>query len=56
MAATPVIMCDEDDRITYWNKGAEAVYGWNGEEAIGQRITELLHSVLPEPMRRSSAN
>jgi PAS domain S-box-containing protein len=50
MAATPVIMCDEDDRITYWNKGAEAVYGWNGEEAIGQRITELLHSVLPEPI------
>jgi len=51
MAAAPVIMCDEDDRITYWNKGAEAVYGWNEEEAIGQHLTELLHTVLPEPIQ-----
>lgn len=51
MAAAPVIMCDEDDRITYWNKGAESVYGWNEEEAIGQHLTELLHTVLPEPIQ-----
>ena len=51
MAAAPVIMCDEEDRITYWNKAAEAVYGWNAQEAIGQQITELLHSVLPEPIQ-----
>ena len=51
MAAAPVIMCDEDDQITYWNKGAEAVYGWNEHEAMGQHITELLHSVLPEPIQ-----
>jgi PAS domain S-box-containing protein len=51
MAAAPVIMCDEDDRITYWNKRAESVYGWNEEEAIGQHLTELLHTVLPEPIQ-----
>ncbi len=51
MAAAAVIMCDEDDRITYWNKGAESVYGWNEHEAIGQHITELLHTVLPEPIQ-----
>ena len=51
IAAAPVIMCDEDDRITYWNKAAEAVYGWKEEEAIGQCITELLHTVLPDPIQ-----
>ena len=50
IAAAPVIMCDEEDRIVYWNKGAESVYGWTSDEAIGKGITELLHTVFPEPI------
>ncbi len=31
-----------DDRIiTYWNKGAERLYGWTAEEAIGQPVDIL---------------
>jgi PAS domain S-box-containing protein len=32
-----------DRRISYWNKGAERIYGWTGAEARGRRIDELLH-------------
>jgi len=32
-----------DDRITYWSKGAERVYGWSAAEAAGKSSHELLH-------------
>ena len=34
--------------ITYWNKGAEELYGWGTNEAIGRDPGELLRSELPE--------
>ena len=36
-----------DERITYWNKGAERLYGWSSEEAIGKSPHELLHTEFP---------
>ncbi|MGB3310167.1 MAG: PAS domain-containing protein [Nodosilinea sp.] len=36
--------------ITYWNQGAARRYGWSAAEAIGQPATELLKTILPEPM------
>jgi len=32
-----------DNKIQYWNKGAEHVYGWSVEEAIGQNVNQLLY-------------
>ena len=32
----------EDQRITFWNAGAERLYGWSAEEAIGRPIGELI--------------
>ncbi len=34
--------------ITFWNKGAEELYGWSSNEAIGRNPGELLGSELPE--------
>ena len=36
-----IFICDTNLIITGWNKGAEKIYGWKVEEAIGQS-TELL--------------
>jgi diguanylate cyclase (GGDEF)-like protein/PAS domain S-box-containing protein len=36
-----VISIDLDARVRHWNRGAERLYGFSAEEAIGQRAYEL---------------
>src|SRR5690348_714266 len=36
--------------ITYWNEGAERLYGWTRSEAIGREPAELLGSIYPIPL------
>lgn len=36
--------------ITYWNRGAQELYGWSAEQAVGKRSHELLRSIFPEPL------
>jgi two-component system, cell cycle sensor histidine kinase and response regulator CckA len=44
-----VFVRDMDGRITYWNRGAEDLFGWTADEALGQVAHELLQTVWPEP-------
>ena len=37
-----IIVHDFNWRITFWNQGAEATYGWSAAEALGQNIRELI--------------
>ena len=37
-----IFVRDMNDVITYWNRGAQELYGWTAEEAIGKRAHELL--------------
>ncbi len=37
--------------ITYWNEGAERLYGWTRAEAVGRRPVDLLGSVYPIPLQ-----
>ena len=39
-----------DDRITFWNRGAEKLYGWTRREVLGKPIQEILESELPQPL------
>lgn len=39
-----------DERITYWNKGAERLYGWTRDEALGISPHELLRTRFPVPL------
>ena len=50
LAHDAVIIRDINDRITYWNKGAERLYGWK-EEAVRDKVThEQFQTVFPEPL------
>ena len=42
-----------DDRISYWNQGAERLYGWTKEEARGRFTHELLRTRFPLPLPES---
>lgn len=36
-----IMVCGLDNRVTYWNKSAELLYGWTAAEAVGHLRTEL---------------
>ncbi|WP_413195488.1 ATP-binding protein [Pararobbsia alpina] len=38
-----------DDVITFWNRGAEALYGWNRDAAVGKVSHRLLKTRFPVP-------
>jgi PAS domain S-box-containing protein len=50
LANDAIVIFDLNDRITYWNKGAERLYGWERKEALGQQIHTLLKTVYPIPL------
>ncbi len=43
-----IIVRDAEDRVTYWNQGAEKIYGYTREEALGKVIYDLLKTEHPE--------
>jgi PAS domain S-box-containing protein len=45
-----IILCDMQGKINYWNHGAETLYGWPKQQAVGSLISELLQSHLPIPL------
>jgi PAS domain S-box-containing protein len=50
LANDAIFVRGADDRISYWNEGAERLYGWTREEAIGQSPHDLLGTEFPVPI------
>ena len=38
-----IVVRDLDNRIRYWGRGAERLYGWTAEEAVGRSVQELTY-------------
>jgi len=41
-AQDAILVCDLNYEILFWNKGAERVYGWPAEAALGRNIVDLI--------------
>ena len=50
LSSDAIIVRDDSDRVTYWNKGASDLYGYTREEALGRVTHELLRTEFPEPL------
>lgn len=42
-ATDAILVRDLNHIITFWSRGAESIYGWSGDEAIGQPVHALLY-------------
>jgi len=50
-----IFVRDMNDVITFWNRGAEELYGWLSDEAIGKKSHELLRTVFPAALAEINA-
>jgi PAS domain S-box-containing protein len=50
-----IIFRQLDGTITYWNRGAQELYGWRAEDAIGKRSHDLFLTVFPIPIEKIEA-
>lgn len=45
-----ILVRDAKDRIVYWNRGAEQMYGFAAAEVLGQSVHQVLRSDHAQPM------
>jgi two-component system, cell cycle sensor histidine kinase and response regulator CckA len=45
-AQDAILVCSLDDRIQYWNEGAERIYGWAADEVVGRGIKDVFGSEI----------
>jgi PAS domain S-box-containing protein len=50
-----VFVRDMNDIITYWNLGAEELYGWKRDEAVGRVSHQLMKTIFPAPLAEITA-
>jgi PAS domain S-box-containing protein len=46
-AKDAILVHDLENRISFWNKSAERLYGWSAQEAVGQVLDDLLRHSDP---------
>ncbi|MGA2226273.1 MAG: PAS domain-containing protein, partial [Syntrophobacteraceae bacterium] len=52
LAHDAIFVVDSADVVSFWNKGAEDLYGFTTEQAIGNIAYELLQTRFPESLEQ----
>jgi PAS domain S-box-containing protein len=47
-----IFVHDMNGTVKYWNRGAEELYGWPAEQAVGRVIQELLKTIFQVPLEQ----
>ena len=55
LAGDAIFVHGLDHTIQFWNRGAEKIYGWTRDEAVGKHKPTLLHAEFPEPLEEIEA-
>jgi PAS domain S-box-containing protein len=50
LAQDAIVALDLTNRVLFWSRGAEVMYGWPRGEALGRNTTDLLHTEYSEPV------
>ena len=50
LANDAIFIRNAADKISYWNEGAERLYGWASEEVLGRSVHEILRTEFPVPL------
>jgi PAS domain S-box-containing protein len=50
LAHDAILVRDPQDRVVFWNRGAQQLYGWSAAEAVGHAIHDLLQTQFPIPL------
>ncbi len=50
-----IIARDMSDIITFWNRGAEELYGWSWQEVVGKHSQQLLQTEFPSSIEEIRA-
>jgi len=51
-----IIVRDMNDVVAYWNQGAEHLYGWPRDQAVGKISHQLLQTVFPVSLEELKAD
>jgi diguanylate cyclase (GGDEF)-like protein/PAS domain S-box-containing protein len=52
LAQDAIVVRDMESRVLFWSRGAEIMYGWPAEAAVGKVTLELLKAELPESVEK----
>ena len=50
LANDAIFIRNAADKISYWNEGAERLYGWASGEVLGRSVHEILRTEFPVPL------
>src|SRR5438132_4240417 len=55
LASEAIVVHDSAGILSFWNSGAEALYGWKREEVLGEDINRILRTGFPVPQKEVEA-